>query len=334
MPSTVPAATIPQPAVMLAAAQPVPNMPQIVEEPDNMLASPLLNIKKPAEVYTIPINKQKKIAWVESQVKKDQHEAINPNFRAPFKSKEDACKRLLRYHVFDELDTSPWDLERSDEMFEIKSSILLSRYVSFSAKYTLLTGPVNTSCDSCTSLLFFRRASLFWRDVHILQINPTFILLLLFSRYHSMLAKYHLLLQQESTRQASSSEEVMLARFWDSEERQNLAKEKEDFQKGVVHELPPLSEEWAAKYEEIYDSKPPPGVVGETVKVEEDEKPEGVKQEDPFTVTDEVKPVVVEATTGTKRPLQQDDVIAKIEEEVFFVLIAAIPFSYKPFLVC
>jgi len=133
-----------------------------------------------------------------------------------------------------------------------------------------------------------------------------------------MLAKYHLLLQQESTRQASSSEEVMLARFWDSEERQNLAKEKEDFQKGVVHELPPLSEEWAAKYEEIYDSKPPPGVVGETVKVEEDEKPEGVKQEDPFTVTDEVKPVVVEATTGTKRPLQQDDVIAKIEEEVFF----------------
>jgi hypothetical protein len=49
-----------------------------------------------------------------------------------------------------------------------------------------------------------------------------------------MLAKYHLLLQQESTRLASSSEEVMLARFWDSEERQGLAKDKEDFQVSIL----------------------------------------------------------------------------------------------------
>ena len=88
------------------------------------------NLKKPGEMYQhLPINKQKKMAWVESQIKKDQHEAVNPNFKTAFKSKEDACKRLLRYHVFDELDTSPWDLERTDESFETKSAVTISRYV-------------------------------------------------------------------------------------------------------------------------------------------------------------------------------------------------------------
>ena len=90
----------------------------------------LPNLKKPGETYQLPtINKQKKIAWVESQIKKDQHEAVNPNYRTPFRSKEDACKRLLRYHVFDELDMSPWEMERADENFEIKSAIMISRYV-------------------------------------------------------------------------------------------------------------------------------------------------------------------------------------------------------------
>ena len=87
------------------------------------------NLKKPSEIYHIPINKQKKMAWVESQIKKDQHEAVNPNFRTAFRSTEDACKRLLRYHVFDELDTSPWDMERADESFEIKSAVMISRFV-------------------------------------------------------------------------------------------------------------------------------------------------------------------------------------------------------------
>ena len=69
------------------------------------------------------------MAWVESQIKKDQHEAVNPNFRTAFRSTEDACKRLLRYHVFDELDISPWDMEKADENFEIKSAVMISRLV-------------------------------------------------------------------------------------------------------------------------------------------------------------------------------------------------------------
>ena len=133
-----------------------------------------------------------------------------------------------------------------------------------------------------------------------------------------MHAKYHLLLQQESTRFASSSEEVMLARFWDSEERQNVAKEKEDFQKGEILELPPLPDEWSARYEELYGCKPPMGVTSEVAKTEESEDTT-VKQEDDLSMNEEVKPPIEAsvATVSLKRPLQEEeDVVIKSEEEV------------------
>ena len=133
-----------------------------------------------------------------------------------------------------------------------------------------------------------------------------------------MLAKYHLLLQQESTRLASSSEEVMLARYWDSEERQALAKEKEEIQNGNVLELPALPSEWASKYEEIYSSKPPDGVEAVPLKVEEEEEVKAevnsdeIKQEMEMS-NDEFKPEVeVRADLkpempilSLKRPLEQ-----------------------------
>jgi hypothetical protein len=120
-----------------------------------------------------PINKSKKIAWVESQIKKDQQEAVNPNYKTPFRSKEDACKRLLRYHVFDDPDIDPGEFSQLDEDFEVRSEFLLTKY-------------------------------------------------------QAMLSRYHFLLLQESTRQVSSSEEVMLGRQWVAAEKQDLAKEKEE----------------------------------------------------------------------------------------------------------
>ena len=85
-----------------------------------------------------PINKQKKIAWVESQIKKDQNEAVNPKYKTPFSSKEDACKRLLRYHVFDELDDSPAEMMDAEEKFELKSVMHLKKYRSMLDKYHYL----------------------------------------------------------------------------------------------------------------------------------------------------------------------------------------------------
>ena len=51
----------------------------------------------------------------------------------------------------------------------------------------------------------------------------------LLNKYDSMLSKYHILLLQESTRLCSSSEEVMLSRQWEADERSDLSKEKEEY---------------------------------------------------------------------------------------------------------
>jgi hypothetical protein len=137
-----------------------------------------------------------------------------------------------------------------------------------------------------------------------------------------MLAKYHLLLQQESTRMASSSEEVMLARFWDSEERQTLAKEKEDVQNGQVLELPQLPLDWSNKYEEIYGSKPPLGVKAEPVKVEPEipdnlVDSEFLKQEVDIMMSEELKPhlEIPGGILSLKRPLSQMAGAKMIKEE-------------------
>jgi hypothetical protein len=52
----------------VSSAQPLSNV-MLVEEPDLAMSVSLHGYKKPSDgVYSIPINKQKKIAWVESQV--------------------------------------------------------------------------------------------------------------------------------------------------------------------------------------------------------------------------------------------------------------------------
>ena len=124
-------------------------------------------------LYKKQKSKQELAAWVESQMKKDQQEALKPNYRIPFRGTDDACRRLLRYHVFDEPIAPVTELVQADIAFGTKSESLLSKY-------------------------------------------------------NSMLSKYHLLLLKESTRLCSSSEEVMLARHWEADERASLLKEKEE----------------------------------------------------------------------------------------------------------
>ncbi len=97
----------------------------------------------PSVLLAAPTLKQKRIAWVESQIKKDQNEAVTPNYRTPFRSKEDACKRLLRYHVFDELDESPKEMMEAEEAFETRAEGLLSKYRGMLNKYHYLLGLEN-----------------------------------------------------------------------------------------------------------------------------------------------------------------------------------------------
>ena len=128
---------------------------------------------------------------------------MNPKYKLPFKSKDDAIKRLLRYHVFYELDSSPEEMAKAEDKFEEKAEESLGKY-------------------------------------------------------RSMLDRYHYLLTQESKRLISSSEEVMLARLWDSEERQLLAREKEEVEAGNLIDVPLLEAEQKQQYSSYINTLRPP----------------------------------------------------------------------------
>ena len=100
-------------------------------------------------MYKKQKSKQELAAWVESQMKKDQQEALNPSYKIPFRNKDDACKRLLRYHVFDERDAPVSDLMKADTGFARKSEQLLSKYHSMLSKYHLLL--LKESTRMCSS---------------------------------------------------------------------------------------------------------------------------------------------------------------------------------------
>merc|ERR1711902_149241 len=55
-------------------------------------------------------------------------------------------------------------------------------------------------------------------------------------------------LTQESKRMVSSSEEVMLARLWDSTERQTLTREKEEVKAGSLIDVPLLNPDQRQQY--------------------------------------------------------------------------------------
>merc|ERR1719167_568316 len=116
-----------------------------------------VEIPEPAPVRRPTIEKSKKIAWVENQLKNDQKEAVNPNYSTPFRGKNDACKRLLRYHVFDEPTMNVNDLLKSDIEFEKKSEALLSRYHSNLSKYhCLLLDESTRLCSSSSEAMLGR----------------------------------------------------------------------------------------------------------------------------------------------------------------------------------
>ena len=194
---------IPAPQVPVKAPRPLPVGAGTIRQPDEA-ASNASSSSSTAKDNTGQGAKQKNIAWIENQIKKDQHEAVNAKYKLPFKSKDDAIKRLLRYHVFYELDSSPEEMVKAEDKFEEKSGEALDKY-------------------------------------------------------RSMLDRYHYLLTQESKRLISSSEEVMLARLWDTEERQLFAREKEEVEAGNLIDVPLLEADKKQEYSNYVNAlKPAP----------------------------------------------------------------------------
>ena len=101
------------------------------------------------------IDRNKKIAWIESQFRNDQKEATQPNYKTPFRSREDTVKRLLRYHVYYEPDTSEQEMREAEAEFERTSERLLDRYQVNLSKYHLLMleESMRLCSSSCQAML-------------------------------------------------------------------------------------------------------------------------------------------------------------------------------------
>lgn len=61
-----------------------------------------------------------------------------PDTQTPFSSTNDACKRLIRYHVYNEQVLSQQDLEKADEIFEATAKHLLDKFRQMMNKYRCL----------------------------------------------------------------------------------------------------------------------------------------------------------------------------------------------------
>ena len=77
-----------------------PNLLQTAPSPSGGTSTPTLT-QGAAGAAAPPSNRHKNVAWIENQIRKDQHEAVNPKYKLPFKSKDDAIKRLLRYKIIE-----------------------------------------------------------------------------------------------------------------------------------------------------------------------------------------------------------------------------------------
>ncbi|KAK3580921.1 hypothetical protein CHS0354_008211 [Potamilus streckersoni] len=64
---------------------------------------------------------------IHQQIRRDQNVALNPDTKKPFKNRDDACRRLIRYHVFQTYGPSHDEFDKFDKQFEQVSVELLQK---------------------------------------------------------------------------------------------------------------------------------------------------------------------------------------------------------------
>jgi len=90
-------------------------------------------VKRPASKAMIS-----KSTLFEHQLKTDQNGAVAPDYKTPFKNKSNACKRLIRYHVYHDLDPSPDEMDKDEDEFESKAELLFTKFQQMMNKYQYL----------------------------------------------------------------------------------------------------------------------------------------------------------------------------------------------------
>ena len=116
-------------SVSITAAAPTPS-------PTFVCSSPSRNMNKsPAYAPNMSFTQDE---LFELQLRTDQKGALSPDFKTPFKSKLDACKRLIRYHVFSDRGPSKREVEHTEALFESHSEALLKKSKAMIYKYQSL----------------------------------------------------------------------------------------------------------------------------------------------------------------------------------------------------
>ncbi|KPM10888.1 hypothetical protein QR98_0094530 [Sarcoptes scabiei] len=87
---------------------------------------------------------------IQSQLHADQNSALNPDCRTNFRNRDDACKRLLRYHIFDHPNFTCKKIKQFDENFEKLSVHLLERKNELYNKFRMLMFK-ESMCDNSSS---------------------------------------------------------------------------------------------------------------------------------------------------------------------------------------
>lgn len=82
--------------------------------------------------------KELRVQGILNQLGADQNAALHPQTKQSFKSLEDACKRLLRYHVFDTETVDTEKIKKVDEIFEAAVESLLTRKQAIYDKFQYL----------------------------------------------------------------------------------------------------------------------------------------------------------------------------------------------------
>ena len=189
-------------------------------------APPIINNIDIARVATtVPaIDKSKRTAWRDSQLRKDQIEATQPNYKTPFRSREDTCKRLLRYHVYYEDTMDENDMIKADKEFEKTSETLLARYQVNLSKYHLLL--LDESTRMCSSSC------------------------------EAMLGRMWVAEEKASLAKEKEDYRSKCNRFIELDRKENLTlDERLEHNKLADYidnpELPPIPDSWAEKYEQI-----------------------------------------------------------------------------------
>ncbi|XP_035232966.1 BRD4-interacting chromatin-remodeling complex-associated protein-like isoform X2 [Stegodyphus dumicola] len=111
--------------------QACPNIVQLKAPPPPPPPPPPPAVKR--VVNTVP-----RTVLINEQLTKDQNGALNPDVKTPFSSIEDACRRLLPFHVYNSKVPSVVEIEKADETFNKVAVTLLDRFRRLKNKYHLL----------------------------------------------------------------------------------------------------------------------------------------------------------------------------------------------------